>query len=45
MSANSYFFEDLSLGMTSTYVRTVEAADIQAFADISGDDKDRKSVV
>jgi 3-hydroxybutyryl-CoA dehydratase len=32
-----YFFEDLELGMEATYARTVSAADIVAFAEVTGD--------
>lgn len=32
-----YAFEDLGVGMTSTYTRTVGLADIAAFAEVSGD--------
>lgn len=34
---NGYYFEDLSVGMTASYDRTVTDADIQQFADVSGD--------
>jgi 3-hydroxybutyryl-CoA dehydratase len=32
-----YYFEDLSVGMESSYTRTVTEADIVAFAEVSGD--------
>ncbi len=32
-----YFLEDLSVGMSSTYERTVSEADIALFAEVSGD--------
>lgn len=32
-----HYFEDLSVGMESTYSRDVTKADIEAFADVSGD--------
>ena len=31
------FFEDLSLGMTETYVKEVKSSDVVGFAEISGD--------
>jgi 3-hydroxybutyryl-CoA dehydratase len=31
------FFEDLSLGMTETYAKTVKSSDVVGFAEISGD--------
>ena len=34
---NGYYFEDLSVGMTASYDRTVTDQDIQQFADVSGD--------
>ena len=37
MSAG-YYFEDLSVGMEAVSAREVTKADIQAFADVSGDD-------
>ncbi len=33
----SYYFEDLSVGMDSVYAREVTKADIQTFAEVSGD--------
>lgn len=33
----SYFFEDISLGMESSLRRTVSETDIETFADLSGD--------
>ncbi len=38
MSTKSYFFEDLSIGMDASYAREVTGADIQTFADVTGDD-------
>ena len=35
--AQGYFLEDLSVGMSSTYERTVSEADIARFAEVSGD--------
>lgn len=32
-----HFFEDIQIGMEATYTRTVQEADIQAFAQVSGD--------
>lgn len=34
---HGYYFEDLSLGMSESYTRTVKEADIQQFAEMSGD--------
>lgn len=34
---HGYYFEDLSEGMSGSYSREVTEADIQAFADVSGD--------
>ncbi|MBM3558345.1 MAG: MaoC family dehydratase [Alphaproteobacteria bacterium] len=34
---SGYFFEDLELGMTAAYARTIGAADLALFAGISGD--------
>jgi 3-hydroxybutyryl-CoA dehydratase len=34
----SHYFEDLVIGMEASWSRTVTEADLQAFADISGDD-------
>ncbi len=36
-ASKSYFLEDLSPGMEASYARTVTEADIQAFAEVSGD--------
>ncbi len=36
-SKHGYYFEDLSLGMSESYTRTVNDADIQQFAEVSGD--------
>lgn len=38
MSDIKYFIEDLSVGMDAFYERQVTRTDIQAFADVSGDD-------
>ncbi len=37
MSINGYFFEDLSVGQTAVFAKTVSEADIAAFAGVSGD--------
>ena len=34
---NGYFLEDLTVGMSSTYSKTVTEADIVKFAEVSGD--------
>jgi 3-hydroxybutyryl-CoA dehydratase len=34
---HGYYFEDLSLGMSESYTRTIKDADIQQFAEMSGD--------
>lgn len=34
---NGYFFEDLSVGMSAAFAKTVTEADIAAFAGVSGD--------
>ena len=36
-SKHGYYFEDLSIGMSESYTRTITDADIQAFAEVSGD--------
>lgn len=36
--AHGYFFEDLSVGMSADFTKTISDSDIQQFADISGDD-------
>jgi 3-hydroxybutyryl-CoA dehydratase len=36
-SKHGYYFEDLSVGMSESYTRTVSDADIRQFAKISGD--------
>ncbi len=36
-SRKTYFFEDLEVGMEASFRKTVEADDITAFAEISGD--------
>ncbi len=33
----TYYFEDLAIGMEASWARTVTEADLKAFADISGD--------
>ncbi len=38
MTVANYFFEDLSLGMRASYARTVTPADIESYAELSGDD-------
>ena len=37
MTTQGYFIEDLTVGMSADYVRTVTKEDIQLFADVSGD--------
>ena len=37
MQRNTYFFEDLQLGMEADFQKTVSEADIIAFANVSGD--------
>lgn len=37
VTRKTYYFEDLELGMEATFVRTIEEADIVAFAQVSGD--------
>jgi len=37
MTRKSYFFEDLQLGMEASFAKTVSEADINAFAEVSGD--------
>lgn len=37
MARNSYFFEDLELGMEASFAKVVTEADINAFAEVSGD--------
>jgi len=36
-SKHGYYFEDLSIGMSESYTRIVTDADIQQFAEVSGD--------
>ena len=36
-SKHGYYFEDLSVGMSESYTRTVGDHDIQQFAEVSGD--------
>jgi 3-hydroxybutyryl-CoA dehydratase len=36
-SKHGYFLEDLSIGMSASYTRIVSDADIQQFAEVSGD--------
>ena len=38
MTIDAYYFEDLSLGMRASYARTVTIEDIEAYAELSGDD-------
>ena len=37
-SKHGYYFEDLSVGMSDSYTRTVTEQDIEQFAQVSGDD-------
>jgi len=37
MTANGYFIEDLTIGMSASYGKTVSEADIVLFAGVSGD--------
>lgn len=37
MTANGYFIEDLTLGMSASYGKTISEADIVLFAGVSGD--------
>ena len=37
MARKSYFFEDLELGMEASFAKVVTEADINAFAEVSGD--------
>jgi 3-hydroxybutyryl-CoA dehydratase len=37
LTRNTYYFEDLQLGMEATFAKIVSEADIAAFADITGD--------
>lgn len=37
MAEGGYFFEDLAVGMSSTYTSTVTTGDIQSFAEVSSD--------
>jgi 3-hydroxybutyryl-CoA dehydratase len=36
-SATTYYMEDLKVGMTATFSKTVAEGDLKAFADVSGD--------
>jgi 3-hydroxybutyryl-CoA dehydratase len=36
-SKHGYYFEDLSIGMSESYTRTVSEKDIRQFAEVSGD--------
>jgi 3-hydroxybutyryl-CoA dehydratase len=36
-SKHGYYFEDLSLGMSESYTRIINDADIRQFAEVSGD--------
>lgn len=38
MTARGLYFEELSVGMSAEMSRTVEEADVRAFADVTGDD-------
>jgi 3-hydroxybutyryl-CoA dehydratase len=37
LTRNTYYFEDLQLGMEATFAKTVTEADINAFAEVTGD--------
>lgn len=37
LTRNSYYFEDLQLGMEASFAKTVTEADIATFADVTGD--------
>jgi 3-hydroxybutyryl-CoA dehydratase len=37
LTRNTYYFEDLQLGMEATFAKTVTEADINGFADVTGD--------
>ena len=37
MTRQAYYFEDLELGMEATFAKTVTEADINAFAEVTGD--------
>jgi 3-hydroxybutyryl-CoA dehydratase len=37
ITRQSYAFEDLELGMEASYARTVTTADVQSFAEVTGD--------
>jgi len=37
LTRNTYYFEDLQLGMEATFAKTVTEADIGAFAEVTGD--------
>jgi 3-hydroxybutyryl-CoA dehydratase len=37
LTRQSYYFEDLEIGMEASFAKTVTAADIQCFADVTGD--------
>lgn len=37
-SKHGYYFEDLSVGMSDSYTRTITEQDIEQFAQVSGDD-------
>jgi 3-hydroxybutyryl-CoA dehydratase len=36
-SKHGYYFEDLSVGMSASYTRTITDKDIRQFAEVSGD--------
>ena len=37
LTRNTYYFEDLQLGMEASFAKTVTAADIARFAEVTGD--------
>lgn len=37
LTRNTYYFEDLQLGMEASFAKTVTAADIAKFAEVTGD--------
>jgi 3-hydroxybutyryl-CoA dehydratase len=37
LTRNTYYFEDLQLGMEASFAKTVTEADIAAFAEVTGD--------
>lgn len=38
VSQHGYYFEDLHIGMEASHAKTITEADIETFADLSGDD-------